>query len=349
MQIEVDPDLVEKHMEKAVTRISKQVKIPGFRPGKANRRVIEQRFGSAAILQEALEELVPEVYNQALESEQIDAIDQPEFDLESTEPLIVKAIVPVRPEVDLGDYEALRAPREEVTVTQENVDEAIEAIRQRDARVDQMADTLRQHVPHLDEKYLAEELTTLDRQRGHTEVLLSALISGLTNVVAFTVDELGHHYTGVPGIEGEKINMHDVGHGKTIGGVEATEIRRRCRQHHMTLIDTIVSRLKSVPEGDGTMFDNTMIFYFPDGGETHHSHGTEFPFIILAGDNCLLDLGRRYIRLPYWGKPGHKTLGNWYTTLLNAYGHGIDHFGDIDTGLETIGIDQRGPIERFLS
>ena len=129
MQIEVDPDLVEKHMEKAVTRISKQVKIPGFRPGKANRRVIEQRFGSAAILQEALEELVPEVYNQALESEQIDAIDQPEFDLESTEPLIVKAIVPVRPEVDLGDSEALRAPREEVTVTQENVDEAIEAIR----------------------------------------------------------------------------------------------------------------------------------------------------------------------------------------------------------------------------
>ena len=230
-----------------------------------------------------------------------------------------------------------------------NYREAIEAIRQRDARVDQMADTLRQHVPHLDEKYLAEELTTLDRQRGHTEVLLSALISGLTNVVAFTVDELGHHYTGVPGIEGEKINMHDVGHGKTIGGVEATEIRRRCRQHHMTLIDTIVSRLKSVPEGDGTMFDNTMIFYFPDGGETHHSHGTEFPFIILAGDNCLLDLGRRYIRLPYWGKPGHKTLGNWYTTLLNAYGHGIDHFGDIDTGLETIGIDQRGPIERFLS
>ncbi|MQC18180.1 MAG: trigger factor [Chloroflexi bacterium] len=129
MQIEVDPDLVEKHMEKAVTRISRQVKIPGFRPGKATRRVIEQRFGNAAILQEALEELVPEVYNQALESEQIDAIDQPEFDLESTEPLVVKAIVPVRPEIDLGDYQALRVPREEVSVSQEHVDEAIEAIR----------------------------------------------------------------------------------------------------------------------------------------------------------------------------------------------------------------------------
>jgi len=129
MQIEVDPELVEKHMEKAVSRISKQVKIPGFRPGKATRRVIEQRFGNAAILQEALEELVPEVYNQALESEQIEAIDQPEFDLESTEPLVVKAIVPVRPEIDLGDYQALRVPREEVEVSQKHVDDAIEAIR----------------------------------------------------------------------------------------------------------------------------------------------------------------------------------------------------------------------------
>ena len=52
-------------------------------------------------------------------------------------------------------------------------------------------------------------------------MLLSALISGLTNVVAFTVDELGHHYTGIPGIENEKVNMHDVGHNKTIAGVEA--------------------------------------------------------------------------------------------------------------------------------
>jgi len=129
MQIEVDQDLVDKHMERAVARISKQVRIPGFRPGKANRQVVERHVGSAAILQEALEELVPEVYNSALESEQIEAIDQPEFDLESTEPLIVKAVVPVRPEVDLGDYQAIRVPKDEAEVTQEQVDEAILALR----------------------------------------------------------------------------------------------------------------------------------------------------------------------------------------------------------------------------
>ena len=60
-----------------------------------------------------------------------------------------------------------------------------------------MGDVLRKHVPKLEEKHLAEELTTLDRQRAHTEVLLCLDLS-LTNV-AFTVDELGHRYTGLPG------------------------------------------------------------------------------------------------------------------------------------------------------
>jgi hypothetical protein len=141
--------------------------------------------------------------------------------------------------------------------------------------------------------------------------------------------------------------MHDVGHGKTIGGVEAVEIRRRTELHHMEVMNKIVTRLKSVPEGKGTMFDNTMVFYFPNSGETHHSHGTEFPFIVMSGSNCkLAHLGRRYVRLPYWGEQGHKTLGNWYTTILNAHGNPIKHFGDMDP---TLKIEQTGPIKQFLA
>lgn len=227
--------------------------------------------------------------------------------------------------------------------------ESVEAVQSRNARVDRMADILRQHIPQLDPKYLADEMSTLDRQRGHTEVLLAALTSGLTNVAAFTVDELGHHYTGVPGLEGEKINMHDVGHGKVIGGVEATEIRRRCRLHHMSLIDTIVTRLKGIREGQGTMFDNTMVCYFPDGGETHHSHGTEYPFVVLSGSNVPLSIRGRYLRLPGYGQQGHRTLGNWYTTILNACGNSIEHYGVLDSGLNRFGINQRGNIPEFLS
>jgi hypothetical protein len=226
-----------------------------------------------------------------------------------------------------------------------NYSDSIGDIQKRNAKVDAMGDILRQHIPKLDAKYLKEELTTLERQEAHAEVLLSALISGLTNVAAFTIDELGHLYTGLPGLEREKVNMHDVGHNKTIGGVSPNEIRNRARHHHMAVVNTIVSRLKSVPEGNGTMFDNTMVFYFPDGGETHHSQGWEYPFVILSGKDCKLDLGRRYIRLPYHNNEGHKTLGNFYTTLLNAHGNPIKHYGAHDLSLK---IDQTGPIRRFL-
>lgn len=226
--------------------------------------------------------------------------------------------------------------------------DSLEAIRERDRKVDAMADTIRPHLPKLDAKYLAEEMTTVDRQRGHVEVLLAALISGLTNIVAFTVDELGHEYTGLAGLESEKVNLHDVGHGKPVGKLTADEVRFAVRRQHMTLVDTIASRLKKTPEGDGTMFDNTMIFYFPDNGETHHSHGTEYPFVVLSGKNARLDIRGRYIRLPNYGEPGHKTLGNWYTTLLNAYGNPVRHYGDPDPGLARFGIDQTGAIKPFL-
>ena len=225
-----------------------------------------------------------------------------------------------------------------------NYADAVQNIRNRNGRVEAMGDVLRQHFPQLDSKYLADDLSTVDRQVGFTEILLSTLISGMTNVVTFTVDELGTNYTGLPGIEGENVNQHDVGHGKPVRNIEATDVRKKIRHQHMTVINAIVSRLKSVPEAGGTMFDNTVLLYFPDNGETHHSNGSEWPFLVLAGDNAQLDLGRRYIRLPGYGKSGHKTLGNWYTTILNAYGNPINHYGSPDVGLS---IDQTGPIEQF--
>jgi len=229
-----------------------------------------------------------------------------------------------------------------------NYADSIDAIRLRNKKLDAMVDVIRQHVPKLDAKYLADDISTTDRQWGHTEVLLSALISGLTNVATFTVDELGTIYTGLDGIEKESVNLHDVGHGKPVGSVLADDVRAKVRKQHMRLVDTIVTRLKGVPEGDGNMFDNTVLLYFPDNGETHHSHGTEWPFIVMAGRNTRLDIAGKYIRLPKYGEAGHKTLGNWYTTLLNAYGNPIEHYGAMDLGLQKFGFDQSGAIKQFL-
>ncbi len=228
----------------------------------------------------------------------------------------------------------------------QNYADSISAIRERNQKLDKMGDVIRKHVPVLDSKYFADDINTIDRQIGHTEVLLATLISGMTNVAAFTIDELGTYYTGVSDLEGESINQHDVGHGKSVKSFKADQVREKIRRHHMDVVNTMVTRLKEVPEGSGTMFDNTTIFYFPDGGETHHSHGTEFPFLVLSGKNSKLNISGQYIRLPYYGKDGHKTLGNWYTTILNAYGNDIPHYGDLDMALTHL--NQKGAIKAFM-
>ena len=227
-----------------------------------------------------------------------------------------------------------------------NYSDSIEDIRERNRKMDAMADVIRKHAPKLDAKYLSDDINTIDRQLGHTEILLSTLISGMTNVVTFTVDELGTPYTGITDIEKEIVNLHDVGHGKPVKTFQALEVREKVRRHHMDVLDRIVTRLKSVPEDGGTMFDNTMLLYFPDNGETHHSHGTEWPFILLSGKNAKMDIAGKYIRLPHYGKEGHKTLGNWYTSILNAYGNPVEHYGAIDTGLTHM--DQKGAIKQFI-
>ncbi|MSQ35642.1 MAG: trigger factor [Dehalococcoidia bacterium] len=136
LEIEVDPERLEAHMDKAVRRLSQRVRIPGFRPGKAPRLIVERTLGRPALLQEALEQLLPDVYQEAVASEAIQAIGQPSFELKSTEPLVVAATVPVRPTVELGDYQSLRVPREPVTATEEQIAEAIEGVRRRYATLE---------------------------------------------------------------------------------------------------------------------------------------------------------------------------------------------------------------------
>jgi len=136
LQIEVEPDRVEASLEKAARRVAQQVRIPGFRPGKAPRNVVERTVGRPALLQEALDDLLPEVYNEVIDSESIEPIDQPQFDLESMDPLIVKAQVPVRPTIELNDYLSLRAPKPDAEVTDEQLEDAMVRLRRRFATLE---------------------------------------------------------------------------------------------------------------------------------------------------------------------------------------------------------------------
>ena len=228
---------------------------------------------------------------------------------------------------------------------------SIGAIRERNQKLVAMAEALAKHVPHLDPIHNdgGPNATTPQKQAAMTDVLVAALVSGLTNVVTYTIDDLGTPVTGLPGNETDRIGIHPLGHDESFGGVPAWKTREQIRISHVNQVKTIVDRLKAVPEGNGTMFDNTMIMYFPENGETHHGIGTESPFLIMSGKNCKLNIAGRYIRLPYHGTEGHKTLGNWYTTLLNAHGNPIEHYGDLDVEMERQRFDQKGAIQQLLA
>jgi hypothetical protein len=228
--------------------------------------------------------------------------------------------------------------------------DSLEAIGARNRKLEGMSGEIKKHLPTIAPVHAngGANATTPEKQSAMTDILVAALVAGLTNVVTYTIDELSTPIKGLPGNEGDLISIHELGHSGGYGGVSADKIREKLDIGHITQVATIVERLKRVPEGRGTMFDNTMILYFPENGETHHSHGTEAPFVVLAGDNCKLDIAGRYIRLPYHGTEGHKTLGNWYTTLLNAYGNPIDHYGDLDLEMSRKKLDQRGAIQQFV-
>ncbi len=230
-----------------------------------------------------------------------------------------------------------------------NYVQTVEQIRARDRKLSSMSAEISRNVPQLDKKYFSEDATTVERQEAFVEILLSALTAGLTNSVLFSLDTLKTPYNGMPQLEREEtISLHDIGHGGSYYGHTAPQLREMIRTHHMGLMNTIAQRLKKTPEGDGTMFDNTVIMYQSENGETHHSDGHQQPVIMLAGKNTKMNFMGNYIRLPGYGEQGHKTLGNWYTTLLNNHGNSIEHYGQMELGLNKYGIDQQGPIKQFL-
>ncbi len=129
LTIEVDSAEVEESLDKAYRRLVQRTRVPGFRKGKAPREVLERHIGRESLLEDALNNLVPQAYEQALKEQELEAIAQPHIEIEQTEPLLFKAIVPLKPRVKLGDYHGVRLTPEPVAVTEDRVDAVMEHLR----------------------------------------------------------------------------------------------------------------------------------------------------------------------------------------------------------------------------
>lgn len=138
LTIEVPENEWGKAINDAVKRIAGHVNIPGFRRGKAPRRIVEQQVGKEAILDEAYEKMGPNYFEEALKQENIEMATYPSFErvtVEEGKPLVFKAIVTPKPEVTLGEYKGLKIERKVEEVTDESVNEHIERMRDRRANM----------------------------------------------------------------------------------------------------------------------------------------------------------------------------------------------------------------------
>ncbi len=133
LDVEVPPDAVRKGVEAKVRELGRQVRVPGFRPGKAPRRVIENRLGRDYIMMEALQESLPSWYSEAVVETDLRPIDRPEIDfddpLSEEDGFKFSATVEVRPQAELGDYKGVEVPRREVEVSDEEVEAKLEEMR----------------------------------------------------------------------------------------------------------------------------------------------------------------------------------------------------------------------------
>ncbi len=129
LKIEVEPAEVEAGTEKAYRRLVNRVNVPGFRRGKAPRAIFERHYGHHELFHEALDEIIPDTYNKAIEELKIDAIGQPELEMLEEEPVIFKAVVPLKPTVTLGDYKTIDMAPEPIVITEETIDKVVERLR----------------------------------------------------------------------------------------------------------------------------------------------------------------------------------------------------------------------------
>ncbi len=134
INVEVPFTELEPDFDRAFKQLAKQVRLPGFRPGKAPRKLLEARIGRGAVLEQVVNDALPGRYSEAVTTSAIKPLGQPEIEitkLEDNEELVFTAEVDIRPEIELPDLEALKITVDPIEVTDEEVDAELQSLRAR--------------------------------------------------------------------------------------------------------------------------------------------------------------------------------------------------------------------------
>ncbi len=212
--------------------------------------------------------------------------------------------------------------------------DAFEELSKSRAEIESMADRLRKHAPVAPGDVNIQDPLAINA--ANAKLAAASLISGLTNVVTFGLDTVSN--SSYPGAG----PLHSgVGHGQ--GGVVLHK-RRLITGSHFQNIATMAEQLKSIPEGGGTMLDNTLFIYLADNGRDHHSGEDNFPIMLLGNLGGRLKQGRYYApgNDPQDEK-GQVRVGDVWSTLLAAASQPHKDFGIPRNGV------RYEPIEELLA
>ena len=134
LTIEVSAEDFNNALDQAFKKVVKDVQIPGFRKGRIPRNIFENRFGVESLYQDAVDFVLPGAYTKAIDETGIEPIDQPSIDvgeINKNEPVVFTATVQVKPEVTLGEYKGIEVEKKDIEVTDEDVDQALEELREK--------------------------------------------------------------------------------------------------------------------------------------------------------------------------------------------------------------------------
>jgi hypothetical protein len=235
--------------------------------------------------------------------------------------------------------------------------DALESLSRRDSLLSQMYEsgTLAKSAPSLPSSFPVTMKDTLTEQ---FEIAAAALTTGLTNVVTITSElcAIRGAYTGF-----STMGTHSVGHNNKDAelGLLGLDILSRVRRHISEQTAELLRKLQSTPEGTGTMLDNTLVVFTSDSANRQHSHGENWPFVLLGNlggrirtnrlvlypmrESLYENTGRRIGTAP----PSNPTINALYNTILHAVGDEREYFNLVGANKENP--IQRGPLPELLS
>jgi hypothetical protein len=221
--------------------------------------------------------------------------------------------------------------------------QTFEQMRDRQAKVHKIRDRLQANVPAID-AFNGQRLT--DRFEAQSLLAIASLASGLTNVAIVDASCGPHGYKTWKEL-GVNMDGHAIGHSSTSPDSENWLMQSVIRQYHATRVADIATRLAAIPEAGGTMLDNTLIVWMSDSSDSHHGQSLQWPMILVGNLGGRLKTAGRFLRLPRYGRPGHRTMSDFYLALLRCVGDERETFGVPDNNLK--GVHTAGPLADILA